>query len=133
MKALCVRSDGMCLYLLDDAAVIDMSAWQDGHGNNMVKLGSTNFASYTSAELQLHSNVTETRSSVEYLKGTSFTKDSWRGTRYKYDGTDWTQNQGFMSNCEVKDCDTANAYNITACAGCGVSLVAVHPNQRWGL
>ena len=49
MKALCVRSDGMCLYLLDDAAVIDMSAWQDGQGNNMVRVGSTNFASYTSA------------------------------------------------------------------------------------
>ena len=132
MKAICTKSNNRCEHLLEDNAPLDMAGWQDGNSNNMPLINGIKYVTYRSDELDLYTDVTEVRSGVTYLKGSSYTVASWRGGRYEYDGTTWTQNNGYTFLCEAvvddKMCRQSNAYNVTACTKCGASTVIARPS-----
>ena len=134
MKAICTKSNNRCEHLLGDDVLLDMAGWQDGNSNNMPLINGIKYVTYKSDELDLYTDVTEVRSGVTYLKGSSYTVDSWRGGRYEYDGTNWTQNNKYTFLCESitggKMCKQSNAYNATTCTKCGASTVGAYPTTQ---
>ena len=89
MKTIVLKSGNISLFLVGDGMTIDTSgekiSWGAG-GMNANTIGDI-----PTADLTVHSNVTEVRSDVEYLKGTSVKREDWVGREYSYDGTDWVE------------------------------------------
>ena len=116
MKAICLRADNSCRWLLDDDAPVDLS------GNpTYIDGGIVDIAGSVYVE---HTNVTEMSGGVEVLRGTAYKANLWRGVKFTYDGTDWALNTkcvGFIcSNC---DDQITNAYNATNCSGCNAAVL----------
>ena len=90
MKTIVLKSNNTSIYTADDAITIDTSEdrikWLTPDGAVIQIIG--DIATYA---LTVHSNVTEVRSDVEYLKGTSVKIEDWEGHKYSYDGTDWVE------------------------------------------
>ena len=90
MKTIVLKSNNTSIYTADDAITIDTSEdrikWLTPDGAVIQIIGDI-----ATSDLTVHSNVTEVRSDVEYLKGTSVKIEDWEGHKYSYDGTDWVE------------------------------------------
>ena len=90
MKTLVLKSNNTSLYMTSDEMTIDTSEdrikYRDNAGNIGFIIGDIPTEDFT-----VHNNVTEVRSDVEYLKGTSVKLDDWEGHKYSYDGTNWVE------------------------------------------
>ena len=90
MKTIVLKSNNTSIYRADDSITIDTSGdrikWLDSDGG-VIQI----IADIATSDLTVHSNVTEVRSDVEYLKGTSVKIEDWEGHKYSYDGTNWVE------------------------------------------
>ena len=90
MKTIVLKSNNTSIYIAGDGVTIDTSGdrikWLDS-GGGIIQI----IADIATSDITVHSNVTEVRSDVEYLKGTSVKIEDWEGHKYSYDGTNWVE------------------------------------------
>ena len=116
MKAICMRADNSCRWLIDDDAPVDLSGNPTYIDGWVLSIAGSLYVQYT--------DVTEMSDGVEVLRGTAYKANLWRGVKFTYDGTDWALNTKCISHiCPHCPDQIHNAINATNCSGCNAALL----------
>ena len=98
MKTITIDNNASVYIFNDDR---DVTIGSDGttvgaDSNDLIKKVAYNISDMTTSSATMHTGVSETKSSVEYLKGTSVKVSDWYAHRYLYDGSAWTPNPNYV-------------------------------------